>query len=400
MPIMRVLIALLLCAGAGWAGDLRLLNQDEPIKGELVSIDDKEVVFKTADGMTLRKPLMQLLQVDFQTLPPQLSSAYHQVELTDGSILNCKTDGFNLNGKTVELTVLPDMKLAVPLKALSYFLKDAHDPRSREHADWKTILRSRRNQDMLAREYQTRLNGIEGTFIDGKGMSINFLLQGRTEAVAIDLKSPAVKGCVFVNKPDPQAPPAVCKVLDMHHNLIKVAKLETKDGGELVVTTVSGAQLKLKRDLVARLDYSQGKVTFLSDLEPNVLQELPEDHFERGYVKDKNRGGPLQLAGQRYAKGLFVHVATRLSFKISGEYNEFIAQVGVDETVPGKTHVRLVVLGDGKEIFTGEFKRADRRRELKLSVRDVQELTIAVEPVDPLNLFGQHLDLADAKLSK
>jgi hypothetical protein len=48
----------------------------------------------------------------------------------------------------------------------------------------------------------------------------------------------------------------------------------------------------------------------------------------------------------------------------------------------------------------GEFKRGDKPRQIKLNVKDIQKLTIAVEPTEQLNLFGQHLDLADAKINK
>src|SRR5262249_31955496 len=138
MPVVRVLLVLALFAGTAFSAEhqLRVLNSAEPIKGELVSIDSKNVVFKTADK-TITKPMTEVLQLDFQSAPAQVSGNYMQVELTDGTILNCKPDGFACNGKDVELTLLADIKVQVPLKALSYILKNAQDPKVREDADWK-----------------------------------------------------------------------------------------------------------------------------------------------------------------------------------------------------------------------------------------------------------------------
>jgi hypothetical protein len=402
MPVARVVLVLALFAGTTFSAEhqLRVLNTAEPIKGELVSIDSKNIVFKTADK-TITKPMAEVLQLDLQAAPAQVSGNYMQVELTDGTILNCKPDGLAFNGKEVELTLLADIKVQVPLKTLSYILKNAQDAKVRENADWKMILKNRRSQDMLVIELQGRLNGIGGTVIDGKGTVVNFLVEGRDKPIARDITTKALAGCVFVNKPEPNAPVVACKFSDLNHNLLMAAQVEAKEGGDIVVTTVSGVKLTYRRDLVAKLDYNRGKLEFLSDLDATVVEEPSEDFFDRRYGRDKNReGNALQMGGVKFAKGLFLPVLTKLEYKLGGEYNEFTAQIGVDETVPGKSHVKLKIEGDGKELFSGEFKRADKRREIKLNIRDVQNLRISVEPIDPLNVFGHHLDLADAKISK
>lgn len=406
MPFLRVFVALVFFTSAALAAEhqLRVLNSAEPIKGELVSIDDKNIVMKTAGG-NVTKALAQVLQLDLQAAA-QPSGNYTQVELTDGTVLNCKPDGVAFNGKQVELTVLPDLKVQVPLKALSYILKEAQDPRVREHADWKKLLKSRRTQDMFVKAHEGRLSGVDGTFTDGKGTALNFILDGRDTAVPLDLTKPAIAGCIFVNKTDPDAPVTLCKFLDINQNLLMVAKLEAKEGSDFAVTTVAGAKLQYKRDLVVKLDYSRGKLTYLSDMDPAILNELSDDFVDHRYVRDKTRdGNQLQLAGATFNKGLFLPVTTKLEYTIGGDYNEFTAQIGVDERVPGKVHVKLVIQGDGKVLFppandAGEFKRGDKPRQIKLNVKDIQKLTIAVEPAEPLNLFGQHLNLADAKINK
>ena len=400
MPFFRTLCGFLLLVAPTFAAEhtLRILGKEEAIKGELVSIDGKELVFKTG-GETLHKPLASVLSIDLQSAPP-LAIPATQVELTDGSVLNCKPDSVIFNGKTVDLTVLPDVKIKVPITALSYVLKQGHDAKVRDNSDWKAILKSRKNQDMLVKWGQGRLNGIGGTFTDGKDASINFVLDGRDTAVPIDLNIESIQGCAFVNRLDPGSPVTICRLTDMNQNQLRVAKLELKDGA-LVATTVFGGTFTYRPDQVARLDYNSGKLSFLSDLEATVMQEPGEDFFDRHYRRDKNAdGGPIQISGTRFAKGLFLPAPTKLSYKLNGDYNEFYAQVGVDDTVRGRSHVRLIIEGDGKELFNAEFKRADKRREIKVNIKDVQELRIFVEPVEPLNLAGNHLDLADAKINK
>jgi hypothetical protein len=133
-----------------------------------------------------------------------------------------------------------------------------------------------------------------------------------------------------------------------------------------------------------------------------VLAEPSEDFttFPR-FVRDKNSEvNQLQLNGKRYTKGLLIPARTKLAFKVGGDYNEFTAMIGVDEVNRGRSHVRLIIEGDGKELFSAEFKNGDKPREVRLIIKDVQELRISVEPVNLASLDANQLDLADAKISK
>jgi hypothetical protein len=403
MPIFRILAVLFLGVSAATAADLRLLSSNDAIKGELVSIDGKNLLFKT-DEKTITKPLAEVLQIDFQAAPSLGSVGFHQVELTDGSLLSCKADGIVFKGKTVELTLVTDAKLEVPITALSYILKDASDAKIRDNADWKKVLKGRRNNDMLVKWFMGQLNGLDVSITEGKDTAISFIPQGKNITLQNDLRAQNLQGVIFVNKPDPATPVPVCRLLDVNHNLFMVSKLEAAEGGNFVFTTVSGTKLEYKRDLVVRLDYSWGKRTYLSDMEKDivVLQEPGEDFsFPNRFLRDKNGdGNPLRLGGQPFPKGLFLPARTKLAFKLGGEYNEFFAQVGVDEGIRGRSHVRLIIEGDGKELFNAEFKNGEKRREVRLIVTNIQELRIAVEPVNLASLDGNHLDLADAKVSK
>jgi hypothetical protein len=209
-----------------------------------------------------------------------------------------------------------------------------------------------------------------------------------------------VQGCIFVNRLDPSSPPQLCKLHDMHGNLLIVASLESKDGGDIVATTVGGAKFSYNRTLVARIDYSSTKRVFLSDLEATVLREPGEDFLDR-YRRDRTiDGNKLKMEGKPYDKGLFLPAPTKLEYRLDGEYTEFSAIVGVDELVRGKSHVRLIVEGDGKELYAEEFKRNDKSKSVKLNIKDIQNLRISVEPVEALAVFGSHLNLADVKISK
>src|SRR5579871_447064 len=117
--VMRIFSALLACSffvlpGLAAEQQLRLLSSNDPIKGELVAIDGKTVIFKT-DEKTITKPVAEVLSVDLQPAPAAGGANYHQVELTDGSLLSCKTDGIEFKDKNVLLTLTSGAKVECPI---------------------------------------------------------------------------------------------------------------------------------------------------------------------------------------------------------------------------------------------------------------------------------------------
>ena len=238
------------------------------------------------------------------------------VELTDGSVVRCKPEtGFRVNGKQVELTLLSDRKIQVPLTALSLILKQAQDPKVLGHADWKTVLKNRKNRDFFVRWSDGRMNPIPGTFGDGKDSSLGFQTESGLK-VELDLNHQAVVGWVFVNKADPNLPLPVCTVVDEQDNTILVKKVAT-EGDEVVATTLFGSELRFKPDQLARLDFSGGKRVYLSDLDPRILEERAEDKSQ--LVKDRNLDdGPLLLGGKKFAKGLSLFAPMVLAYPLGG----------------------------------------------------------------------------------
>src|SRR4051794_27800457 len=107
-----LLLALFLVSSAGWTAELRTLK-GEALKGDVVSIDTKEIVFaKGVEKITV--PLLQVLQIDYAPLGKLASDArYTDVELTDGTLFHCRS--WAVKGKQVELTSLSGQTIQVPL---------------------------------------------------------------------------------------------------------------------------------------------------------------------------------------------------------------------------------------------------------------------------------------------
>ncbi len=439
MPVFRVLLSFFFCASLGLAADVVTLSEKK-VSGELTSIDGKQVVVQTADGPVTLSVEKELRILDVAPLPsaPNPAAAL-LVELTDGSQIFCTADGLTIKEDRLTLT-LPDgkLRLELPLKALSYVLKlkCPHDAgmNVRENADWKACLKARKNLDMACIWRETkvknaegveetvwRLNNPEGTFADkGEGTVLEFKLEGSNASRKLNFNSKLTQAWVFANKPDAAAPVQLCKLFDKDQNVLVAAKVEAKPGEAFRVTTVSGATLSYPREQVARLDFSKGRLEYLSDIEPVIEKPEPgADRWDRyRFFKEEEKrnknldGGKLKLDGKEYDKGLNLPAPTNLLYKLNGEFKEFSCVIGVDDAVPGNGQVEVVIEGDnGRKLWSARVSRkgivvegrkpeeTKKAQPVRLNIKDVQELRIRVRSTGLLD-YGNHVDLADVKINK
>jgi len=405
MPLCRTLLALLACASVGLGAELRTLKGDVR-KGEVKSITAKEVVL-SADGKDVITPLAEVLQIDYAPAgKPPADAKWADVELTDGTLLHC--GAFAIKGKQVELKLLAGPEVKLPLTAVANVLNDAQVEKYRK--EWTSRLAKKRRRDVVAilRKSETNPDGVvnplEGTLGEGdeEGKAIAFTLSAGGRKVTFGLDK--VHGLIFQRELDPKAPSVVCKVRDTLQDVVYASAVASTPAG-VTLTTPSGATIEYKKDLLAQLDYSKGKLEFLSKMEPVKVVETSTEDQVYHYQRDTNldRTGDLRVGGETYKLGLAIHSHTELEYDLKGDFREFKAVVGIDDNVGG--HPGPVVLrieGDGKELYSRTLTRKDKEKfkeKVTLNIKDVQRLRIVVTSGELLDL-GKHIDLADAQVSK
>src|SRR5262249_23517199 len=148
--------------------------------------------------------------------------------------------------------------------------------------------------------------------------------------------------------------------------------------------------LEYTKAQLAKVDFRKGRLEYISDIEPKIVAEPSEDRDRYRYFPDADKrnknldGNKLRLGDKEYGKGLSLPAPTTLQYTLNGEFKEFSAVVGVDESVPGGSQAELIVEGDGRKLFSGEIKRKDAPKQLRLNVKDVNTLTIKVVPITVL----------------
>jgi hypothetical protein len=398
MPAIRTLIALLLCASASLGGELQTLS-GKILAGDLVSLSDKELIFRGPTG-NVTTPIADVLQLELvrDTALPN-GAKYTDIEMIDGTVLHCAK--FALKGKNVEATLVgSNLKVTFPLTIVASILKDAEDSAVKQ--EWQDkVIAKRGNTDILAVKVLGVFNALEGTLGDtatDKGKLVfSFEIGGKQQTKEVD---PTVaQGMAFLRTLGSDAPPALCKVFDTNQNVLMAAKLALGPNG-FTVTTIAGAKIELPRPQVARLDYSNDKIVFLSDIKPADLVEKSKQGRKDTLKLNKNlENGALQIEDQVYSKGLAIHAHTELVYNLEGKYQKFEAVLGMDATVGGDGKPQVTIEADGNKLFSETVSRKDKRRELNFPVKGVKQLRIVVTSSGLLD-FGDHVDLANAKLSK
>ena len=395
MPVLRSLSAVLVCASLLPAAEpvkLRTLT-GQTIEGDLVAVNDKEVVVRGKDG-PVTTPLAQVLDLDLQANAMPAEARYSDVELTDGSLLHCTQ--FVLRGKQVELKLAGSAEVKLPLAAVSYLLHDAQDAKVRE--EWHASLGKRGNSDLLAvKDAQGTVNTLDGTFGEGDDQGTTIGFETATGAKR-RLNLSRIHALAFLRKLDPAAAAPVAKLYDTSRNVLAAARVELGEAG-FTLTTPSGVRVDFPRDQVTRIDFNNDKLRYLSDLEPKAVERSNVDWLDH-YRRDKSLdNGPLRLGKESYPKGLAVHAYAELVYDLGGQYKEFKTILGVDPKVGGDSDVTVTIEGDGQKLFSEEIKRKDEPRPLTLQVANVKLLRIVVRSNGLLDL-GNHVNLADAKVSK
>ena len=129
------------------------------------------------------------------------------------------------------------------------------------------------------------------------------------------------------------------------------ATVELHDGA-LELTSLSGGVWKAKGEDLVFLMPQSGRAVFLSDLRPDEYRFLPYLDMKWPYGTDRNvTGGQLRSGGRLSMKGLGVHSAARLSYKLDRPWGRFQAQIGIDDSTGGRGSAGFRLFVDGKKTY-------------------------------------------------
>jgi hypothetical protein len=178
------------------------------------------------------------------------------------------------------------------------------------------------------------------------------------------------------------------------------------DDANLDIALPGGIELKGgTRDDVVALESLGGRFAFLSDLEPADYRHVPYLNIDWPYQRDRNvLGDPLTVGGKMYLKGIAMHSAGRLTYKLDAPYRRYDAAVAIDDSAGGRGSVvfGVHVLRDGRwqEAYqSGTVRGGDEPQFISVDLRGANALTLTVDFADRGDELD-HADWLDARLVK
>jgi hypothetical protein len=390
--------------------DVRTLDQ-RTVAGPLTEITPERVVVTQA-GQPVSIATPEILSiVPRGSKPAEQSPATEAaiwIELADGSRVAARE--FLLDGAEATM-VIGAQSVRLPTSVVrSVEMQTAAGPIAKR---WTELRAAKATADrLIVRRKETTIDSIEGVVRRVTPETVDFELDGDITKV----KRPKVFGFLLYRPGDRKLDETVAIVEESSKARWAAARLQLEKDG-LRMVTAAGVELVRPWSAIAKLDYSAGKLLFLSDLEPESVKWTPLvssptvapelDSYFRPRRDRAMHGGPLQLAnsenGRRrvhtYEKGLSMVSRTRIVYRLPGEFRTFTALAGMDARISAPGSVRLEIHADDKKLLDQKIRGRDEPLPINLDVRGAGRLTILVDFGDDGDI-ADHLNLCDARLSR
>ncbi len=379
-------------------------------EGRLVALGDEAVVIESEGGRQ-EFSVAGLLVVDFHpsetndppegASPPSLTAPPISVRLVDGTRIAAADYVETAGEATVSLA--SGERLTLKMDWIDEVRFASFDAKLEEL--WETFRKRDVAGDLVVIRTDGAADVLDGVLRSVSTTNVTLDFQRRE----VSLARQRVLGVVRYHATPATFPDELCTVVASDGSRL-VAARTTLDGDLLHVSTRVGLEITLPTKRVTTLDYSRGKVEFLSRLEPRESlwtpyfavaagAAAPIESFGAPHRDQALEGGPMRLGNRSYNKGLSMRSGTRLTYRLPGEFRELTALAGIDDRMNGGGDVELSIDGDGRRLWTGKISGAARPVALQVDIRGVRDLTIVVDYGEDLDI-ADHLDLVEARISK
>jgi hypothetical protein len=378
--------------------------EGKTVAGTLSALSAKQVTIAAAGGpVTLEAANLLGLNVKQPAeKKPDAPVPGAWIELVDGSTFVARE--YAAEAGKGRVTLLDGSVLEIPTADIATVrLQPAADAVAKE---WARIVEMKIDGDLLVIRKDDAVDYHKGVLGGVNDKSVDFTLDGEK----IPVKRPKVLGVVYYHAAGRELPAAVCTVTDASGAVWSVRGIEMTDN--IRWTTQTGVAVARPLADVVKIDFSAGKVAFLSDLKPESSKFTPFFNTDKDDLptlflprSDMNSNGkPLKTGGTEYAKGLYLHSRTEMVYRLPGRYRQFKTVVGIDDA-ERETHrayggnLVLVIRGDDKVLLETTVSGKDEPKPVELDLTGVRRLTIFVDYGEDSDR-GDHLDLCNARIIK
>jgi len=394
-------------------GDATFTKLDgKSIVGSVAAWDGKEISVKTAEGeLTLSTDALLDAAWARDAVP---SSVDRSVELVDGTRLAYsevtiakRVASFKLPF-TKQVVKIPTerirrIELLPPSEALDAALADIE--RKQPAGDSLVIVK----RDATAMDY---LSGVLG---DVTPEQAEFEWDGDR----VPVKLSKIAAMVFYHAKAANLPEPLCNASLVDGSLI-AARQASLEGKQLRLRTAAGVDLRVPLDQLARIDFSTGKIAYLSDLKASNVRWIPRVAIPKEATTIVNHGlprnnvsftgSPLSLLWhddplparrdvRTYSRGMAIRSRSELAYLIPQGMARFVATAGIDPATAGQGNVTLEIRGDDQVLWEGTIDGSEPPVEIDVELGSARRLQLVVDYGENLD-YGDRLHLVEARFTK
>jgi hypothetical protein len=399
LPAALLLLASLAPAARAARVEVETLG-GETVTGELTAWTAETIALETNAGprKIARAQLLALRPTTEAEAEPAAPSVW--IDLVGGGRL--EATGYTAANGVSRVQLLGGAKLEIPTRSIEAARFKAEDEQLA--AQWRQIRGLNIAGDLFVIRKNDAIDHLEGVLGEITADKVNFEFDGDTIPVSRD----KVEGVIYYAAARPELPEAICVVEGPGGTRLRAREIKL-DGEQVELTSVTGLKLALPLKRLRGLDFSLGKIRYLSAIQPrtsewtpyfDLFAQLPSGReFFRPRMDRALEGGPLRLDGKSYRRGLALRSGVALTYRLPEGFARFTAIAGIDDRMGESGSVQLTIRGDGRELFSAALRGGEPPKTLDLDVAGVRSLTIEVGYGDDADI-ADHLDLCDARISK
>jgi len=389
------LLALLFLPVAGMGGERLITLDGKTLLGEVTGISAAGAVTCTAgDGPVTHESIWRIERpgpapkAGSKAEPATAASFW--VLLQDGSRLRAQAVLVEAGACRVALSWGEAM--SVPLKQVRGFWRADASP-GHEETIRAALAGEAQEQDRIFALQEDALRAVPGILKRVDETRVTLQYQDQERSIGRD----KVFGVILAGGVAAAAAEALWRA-DLADGSDVRGELQGLAEGSLRLRLFGESELSLPWSQVISLQALSDRIAYLSDRDPATVEQQAIVTFAARWQRDQNLfGALLQIQGQRFAKGIAVHARSLLTYDLQGRAEFFLATIGLDRSAEGKGDCLFRVLGDGRVLFEQRVRGTDAPRDIRVAVREVNRLTLAVEPGENLDL-ADHADWCDARL--
>lgn len=358
---------------------ISLLDGSE-IQGEIRSIDENGTV--TGDRLPAGLQLSDISSIDLTVKPQPANHAGRiAIGLVNGSRL--LGNGLQVEGELLRFESAIGID-SLPLQVIrSIVWKDSE------------LLKQQLNES-LAAEDRVIVESVDGErmiqgLIEGlTAQQLSIQYQNQSRKIAVEKINAVIMADIGLKPPQ-----GSIASIEFNDNSVLKGLLQKLENEIFTLQLADSVSVEFPASQVLSISIMSDRQLFLSDLEPIDVQQKTEFTIQRQWQRDLSvQGSRLTLAVgesnqlQEFIKGLGTQSFIQLDYANENGFTKFKAIVGIDGETKGKGDCRMVVRGDGIELWSSRIKGSETAREIDVDISGIKVVSLIVEP-------GESFDLAD-----